>query len=94
MMPVAWTNSYTGGSGKTARVFTTTMGAADDIETEGLRRLIVNATFWALGMEAQIPAKANVAFVGVYNPHSFMSEVYTAGVKPSDLALKSSAKGK
>lgn len=94
MMPVAWTNSYTGASGKTARVFTTTMGAADDIETEGLRRLIVNATFWSLGMEAQIPAKADVAFVGTYNPHSFMSQVYTAGVKPSDLALKSSARRK
>ena len=94
MMPVAWTNSYTGTSGKTARVFTTTMGAADDIETEGLRRLVVNAAFWSLGMETQIPAKANVAFVGVYNPHSFMSQVYTAGVKPSDLALKSSARRK
>ena len=30
MMPVAWTKSYTGTAGKTARVFTTTMGAAQD----------------------------------------------------------------
>jgi hypothetical protein len=88
MMPIAWTNSYTTSSGKQARVFTTTMGAADDIETEGLRRLLVNATYWALGMENQIPEKANVAFTERYSPHSFLAEVYTAGVKPSDLALK------
>lgn len=85
LMPVAWTNSFHTDSGKTARVFTTTMGAADDIETEGLRRLIVNAVYWSLGMERQIPAMADVAFVGKYDPHSFAAEVYTAGVKPSDL---------
>jgi hypothetical protein len=86
MMPVAWTNSYTAPSGKTARIFTTTMGAADDIETEGLRRVLVNAVYWGLGLENEIPAKADVAFTGPYSPHSFLNDVYTAGVKPSDLA--------
>jgi hypothetical protein len=61
------------------------MGAADELETETFRRLMVKAVFWALGM--RVPAKANVAFIGHYRPHSFMSEVYTAGVKPSDLTL-------
>jgi hypothetical protein len=89
MMPVAWTNLYTTEAGKAARVFTTTMGAADDIETEGLRRLIVNAAYWAVGLELRIPEQANVAFVGKYDPHSFLSDVYTAGVKPSDLAISS-----
>jgi hypothetical protein len=88
MMPVAWTNSYTGESGKTSRVFTTTMGAADDLENGKLRRLLVNATYWAVGLESKIPAKADVALVGEYNPHSFLSEVYTAGVKPADLEMK------
>ncbi|MDQ2944469.1 MAG: ThuA domain-containing protein [Acidobacteriota bacterium] len=83
MMPIAWTNSYRG-----ARIFTSTIGSADDIETEAVRRMFVNAAYWAVGLESQIPAKADVAFVGQYNPHSFLSEVYTAGVKPSDLALK------
>lgn len=87
MMPIAWTNAFTTESGKAARVFTTTLGAADDLENEAIRRLLVNATFWALGLEAQIPAKADVALVDVYRPHSFLSEVYTAGEKPSDLAL-------
>jgi hypothetical protein len=87
MMPVAWTNAFRAANGKTARVFTTTMGSADDLETEALRRLLVNAVFWSLGMEGQIPAKADVAFIGHYRPHSFLSQVYTAGVKPLDLAL-------
>jgi hypothetical protein len=87
MMPVAWTNAYTTEMGKTARVFTTTMGAADDIENEAMRRLVVNAVYWAVGLEAQVPPRADVAFIGKYDPHSFSAEVYTAGVKPSDLAL-------
>jgi hypothetical protein len=87
MMPVAWTNSFTTSTGKNARVFTSTMGSADDLENEALRRLLVNATYWAVGMESQIPVKANVALIGKYSPHSFLSQVYTAGVKPSDLAL-------
>jgi hypothetical protein len=88
MMPIAWTNTYKGSTGKTARVFTSTIGSADDIENEAVRRLLVNATYWLAGLENAIPAKADVAFIGTYNPHSFLSEVYTAGVKPSDLALK------
>ena len=87
MMPVAWTNTYATPTGKKARVFITTMGAADDIENEAMRRLVVNAVYWAVGLELKIPEQANVAFVGKYDPHSFSSEVYTAGVKPSDLAL-------
>jgi Trehalose utilisation len=87
MMPVAWTNSFKTESRKTARVFTSTMGGADDLENGGLRRLLVNAVYWATGMESAIPAKANVAFVGEYNPHSFLNEIYTAGLKPSDLAM-------
>lgn len=87
MMPIAWTNTFTTESGKAGRAFTSTIGAADDIENGALRRLIVNAVYWALGMEAVIPEKANVAFVGKYDPHSFLNEIYTAGMKPSDLAL-------
>jgi hypothetical protein len=88
MMPVAWTNSYTTPDGKTARVFASTMGAADDLMSEQLRRLLVNATYWTVGLEKEIPAKANVDLVGDYHPHSYLSETYTKGVKPSDLALK------
>ncbi len=87
MMPIAWTNAFTTESGKVARVFTSTIGAADDIENEALRRMIVNSVYWAAGMDSVIPQKADVAFVGKYDPHSFLNEIYTAGVKPSDLAI-------
>jgi hypothetical protein len=88
MMPVAWTNTYTGESGSPSNLFATTMGAADDLESAKLRRLLVNAVYWAVGLESNISADANVALVGHYDPHSFLSEVYTAGVKPTDLELK------
>jgi hypothetical protein len=87
MMPVAWTNSFTTDKGKKARIFTSTIASADDIENSGLRRMIVNAAFWALGMESMIPERADIAFVGRYDPHSFLNAIYTAGVKPADLAM-------
>ena len=68
MMPLVWLRDYTGESGKTSKVFTTTMGAAVDLESEGLRRLLVNAAYWAVGLEEKIPAKANVDYVGEYKP--------------------------
>lgn len=86
MLPVAWTNSYAASNGRSARVFTTTMGSADDLENEALRRLLVNAAYWAVGLEKKIPAKANVDLVGGYHPRSFMSKDYTQGFRPQDLA--------
>src|SRR5439155_13046415 len=35
MMPVAWTKTYSIAEGKTGRVFTTTMGASQDLLSEG-----------------------------------------------------------
>ena len=87
MMPVAWTKSYTTPSGKKARVFTTTMGASQDLSSEGLRRLMVNACYWALGMEDKIPAKSDGAIVGTYEPTPFGHNDYQRGVKPADHAL-------
>ena len=67
MMPIAWTNTY-----KNARVFTTTLGAAEDFENEAVRRLFVNAALWAVGREARIPEKSDVRLVGEYHPTSFL----------------------
>jgi type 1 glutamine amidotransferase len=88
MMPIAWTKTYETATGKKARVFTTTMGAATDLTNEALRRLLVNASYWALGMESQIPEKANVDLVGEYNPSKFSFGGYKKGVKPEDHAWK------
>jgi hypothetical protein len=88
MMPVAWTKSYESKSDKTGRVFTTTMGASQDLQSEGLRRLLVNATYWTVGMEDKISAKSSVEIVGEYKPLPFKFGGFKKGVKPSDLVLK------
>jgi hypothetical protein len=84
MMPVAWVKTYAGKRGNTGRVFTTTMGAAQDLQNEGLRRLIVNACFWTLFMEDKIPAKTNVDLMGEYQPLPFKFGGFARGIKPSD----------
>lgn len=83
MMPVAWTKTFDTPSGAKAKVFTTTMGASQDVLSEGFRRLLVNATYWAVGLE--VPAKADVALVGDYKPTGFGFNGYTKGKKPADL---------
>ena len=84
MMPVAWTKSYKSASGNVARVFTTTMGAATDLEAEGTRRLIVNAAYWAVGMEGKIADKSNVDLVGEYKPTKFGFGGFVKERKPAD----------
>jgi type 1 glutamine amidotransferase len=86
MMPVAWVKSYTGAQGKPSRVFNTTMGAATDLENEGLRRLLVNACYWAVGLEDKIPEKSKVDLVGEYKPLPFRFNGAAKGKKPSDYA--------
>ena len=85
MMPIAWVKSYTGNSGKTSRVFATTLGTSEDLLTEANRRLLVNACYWALGLERQISAKANVELVGDYHPHPFGFGGYVKGLTPADI---------
>ncbi len=88
MMPIAWIKSYQGKEGKTGRVFTTTMGASQDLESEGLRRLLVNACYWSVGLEDKIASKSKVDLVGEYKPHPFGFGSFTKGVKPTDLVVK------
>jgi type 1 glutamine amidotransferase len=88
MMPVAWTKTYKGKSGQTGRVFTTTMGASQDLAFEGTRRMLVNTCYWAAGLEDRIPASANVAIVGEFKPTPFRfrkNEEWKPGVKPAEL---------
>lgn len=87
MMPIAWTKSYTGAAGKQARVFTSTIGAANDLASEGTRRLLVNACYWAVGLEDKIPEKSNVALVGDYQPSNFKFGGAKKGVRPEDHLL-------
>ena len=69
-----------------ARIFTTTMGAATDMEAEGTRRLLVNATYWAVGLEAKIADKSNVELVGEFKPTKFGFGGFVKEKKPADYA--------
>lgn len=79
MMPIAWTRTYEGG-----RVFTTTMGAATDLLSEGVRRMLVNATYWCLGMESEIEPDADVSLVGDFEPTPYGFGDFVPGRKPAD----------
>jgi type 1 glutamine amidotransferase len=88
MMPVAWTKTYKGASGKTARVFMTTLGSSQDFAFEGTRRMLVNAVYWSLGMEKKIPVKSAVEFVGDFQPTPFRFKTlqeWKPGLTPADL---------
>jgi hypothetical protein len=86
MMPVAWTRELKNGAGQVNKIFTTTMGAATDLQSEGTRRLVINSVFWGLGLA--VPAKANVDYVGDYKPSMYSFKGYKKGMKPADHELK------
>lgn len=81
-MPSEWTRSYKSPSGKEGRVFTTLYGTSEDITNEGYRRLLVNGIFWSLGLEEQIKADLNIAFLGAAKPNTFRDAAYARGIKP------------
>jgi len=87
-MPLAWTKTYTGDTGKTCRVFATTMGHSFDFNSEGFRRLLVNGCYWALEMEDKIPARSKVDFVGEYKPNNIGMGGHKKGLKPIDHKIK------
>jgi hypothetical protein len=86
-MPLAWIKTYTGEKGKASRVFCTTMGAAVDLKSEGLRRLLVNGCYWGMGMERQIPEKSVVDCVGPFNPTFYGFAKHVRNIRPADLKL-------
>jgi type 1 glutamine amidotransferase len=85
MMPVAWTKTYVVDGGPSGRVFTTTMGSSTDMAAEGTRRMLVNACYWALGMEEKIPAESNVDLVGEFTPTKFGFNGGKKGLVPADM---------
>ncbi|MDB6112861.1 MAG: signal peptide and transrane prediction [Pedosphaera sp.] len=86
MQPVVWTRLYKNEAGTTNKILCTTMGAATDLQNEGLRRLVVNAVYWGIGLD--VPAKADVNYVGDYKPSMYGFDGYVKGVKPADHVQK------
>jgi hypothetical protein len=81
-MASEWTREYAGADGKKGRVFTSLYGASEDILNDGYRRMLVNATYWMLGLEDKIVADSPIDFVGKYQPNTFRGGGYARGVKP------------
>jgi len=90
VMPMVWTRLIKGKEGtKPRRVVMSTIGAAQDMESEDLRRLYVNCIYWALDLEKNIPPKANVTYVGGdWKGTKFGRGTYKKGLKPADFAIK------
>lgn len=90
-MPVAWTRLHTPASGKPNRVFCTTLGAATDLTSEGLRRLVVNGVLWGFGLE--IPARTDVRYVDPFEPSPYAFKGFRRGLTPADHALGQKLRG-
>ena len=86
MMPIAWTKSYSPREGVTCKTFCCTCCCSQDLASEGLRRLLVNAALSLLGMDDKIKPDLNVDLVGVYKPTPFGFGRHVKGKKPSDYA--------
>ncbi len=84
IMPIAWTKDYRIEGGSTGKTFTSTMASSVDFESEDLRRLIVNASYWLLEMGDQVSDKSNVDIVGDYEPTMFGFGEFRQGMTPSD----------
>jgi hypothetical protein len=84
-MPIVWTRLYRNEEGGTNRILTTTMGSATDLENEDLRRLLVNGIFWGLGLD--VPERAEVAYVDLYQPSFYGFDGFRKGLRASDFAI-------
>lgn len=86
-LPVAWTKPWQTSTGKVARVFQSTMGSGTDLQSAGLRRLIINAAYWCLEMERAISATSSVEIVGDYKPLESGFNYPELGVKPHPVSF-------
>ncbi len=85
LMPIAWVKSYAVDGGPRGRVFTTTMGSSTDLAAAGTRRLLVNACYWAAGIEDAISPATAVDLVGTYQPTPFGLKGAKKGLTPADM---------
>lgn len=85
-MPCTWTRQYAAKDGSKHRVFHSTQGASQDFLDDNYRRLILNGTLWAMGMEKEIKPDLDISFVGPFQPNKFSFKGEAKNVKPSDLA--------
>ena len=85
-MAGAWVRTYKSESGKEGRVFASTYGGSGDLVNDGFRRMLVNACFWAVGLESAIQPKMEISLVGTYRPTWMGVNKRAGSVKPEALA--------
>jgi len=81
-LPVVWFKGWKTSGGETAFVLQSTMGSAKDLENPGLRRLIVNAAYWGMGLKDKITSESSVDDTGDYKPLSSGFNYANIGVVP------------
>jgi len=86
--PIAWLRNRPLPDGRRQRVVCSTIGAAVDCESEGLRRFFVNAAYWCVGLEAEIPERSDASIVGDFTPTPFGFGGFVRGVRIADLVAK------
>ena len=87
MMPLVWLRELDRGDGLHQRIVCSTIGASTDCESEDLRRVFVNACYWALGLADAIPEQSRVDYVGEFNPTPFGFGRFQRGKSPADHVL-------
>lgn len=85
-LPVAWFKYWQTSDGRKTRVFHTTMGSGNDFENPGLRRLVINAAYWCMGMESAISPTSSVDVVGTYKPLESGFNYEKLGVVPKPVS--------
>ena len=84
VMPIAWTKPYQLEGGKEGMAFASTMGSSMGFQSEDLRRLVVNASFYLLGMGESITPDMSMDIVGEYKPTMFGFDTFRKGMKVAD----------
>jgi hypothetical protein len=84
VMPIAWTKPYQLEGGIQGMAFASTMGASLDFQRADLRRLVINASFWLLGMGDAVTAELNVDYVDTYSPTPFGFDTFRKGMRVSN----------
>ena len=87
-MPLVWLRERALPGDRRQRVLCSTIGAAVDLRCEDLRRLLVNAVYWCAGLEAEIPARAEVEPLRPYEPTMFGFGSFLRGLRPSHFAAR------
>jgi hypothetical protein len=81
-LPIVWIKNWQTSDGQNARVFHSTMASGKDLESAGLRRLVVNASYWCIGLEGKISDTSSVEYVDEYMPLASGFNYEKLGVVP------------